>query len=67
MKKIFNRNIPDCQGYSARATTCLRNLRIIGSTYRRTVLQLRACQGHCDPQTEFQIDKILLTRNKGGI
>jgi len=33
----------------------------------RLVLQLRACQGHCIPQTEFQIDKIVRTRNRNCI
>ena len=33
MNKIFNRNISSCQGYPAHASTCLRTLRLVGSSY----------------------------------
>ena len=62
--KRLHRNISGIQGYSAHTPTCLRNLRFTGSPYRRKVLQLRACQGYRFPQTEFEIDKIVRTRNK---
>lgn len=66
-KLLFNSNISGSLGHSARVATRLLIVRLAGSTYRRTVLQLRAWQGHLSPLTEFQIDKIVQTRNKGCI
>ena len=60
---IFNRDISVCQRYTARDQIWLRTHRLSKSSYRRPVLQLRACQVHCRTP-EIEIDKLVSTRNK---
>ena len=68
MNKPLQQRYFGCPGYSARAPTCLRTARLAGSSYRP--IQFYNCElvkVTVSPQTEFETDKIVRTRKKGGI
>ena len=67
MNSNFNRDIWGHQGYTARATTSLRADRYATTSYRRYFYNYQLVEVTVSPQTEFEIDKTVRTRNKDDI